>query len=194
MKTKVLIILMTAIFGMAHAQNVVNYGGIIYVVNGTTMVIEGDFENQLDGNMSNNGQVNITGNWTNNATSGNLLQGTTGTVAFNGTTTQNIDGSSRTWFNDLDIQNDVNIGTETSVASILNLTGGSAFLGTADLLMESGSGISGSGPGLYVVTQGSGQLVQEVSAANLLFPVGTATSYFPATLANTGTTGTSGVR
>jgi len=193
MKTKILIILMTAMFTMAHAQNVVNSGGIIYVVNGTTMVIEGDFENQLDGNMSNNGLVNITGNWTNNATSGNLLQGTTGTVAFNGTTSQNIDGSSRTWFNDVDIQNDVNIGTETSVASILNLTSGSAFLGTADLLMESGSGISGSGPGLYVVTQGSGQLVQEVGAANLLFPVGTATSYIPATLANSGATDNFGI-
>jgi len=193
MKTQILIILMAAMFSIAHAQNVVNYGGIIYVVNGTTMVIEGDFENQLDGNMSNNGLVNITGNWTNNATSGNLLQGTTGMVAFNGTTTQNIDGSSRTWFNDLDIQNNVNIATETSVASILNLSGGSAFLGTVNLLMESGSGISGSGPTRYVVTQGSGQLVQEVGGSDLLFPLGTASSYIPATLANAGTTDNFGI-
>jgi len=186
MKTTILIILMTAMFSLAHAQNVVNSGGFIYVVNGTTMVIEGDFENQLDGNMSNNGQVSITGNWTNNATSGNLLQGTIGTVDFNGTTTQNIDGSSKTWFNDVNTQNDVNIGTETSVASILNLSGGSAFLGTADLLMESGANISGAGPSNYVVTQGSGQLVQEGESVFLLFPVGTATSYVPATLANGG--------
>jgi len=59
--------------------------------------------------------------------------------------------------------------------------------------MESGSGISGSGPSLYVVTLGSGQLVPEVGVGNLLFPLGTASSYIPATLANTGTTDNFGI-
>ena len=193
MKTIILITMLMAISSLLSAQLLVNNGGSITMEPTNVMVVHGDITNQLNGAMNNNGQLRLSGDWTNNAVSGNLLQGSTGTVSFDGTSTQNIDGSAKTWFNNLAVNNAVNIQTETSVASNLGLSGGSINLGAADLKMESGATISGAGPTQYVVAGSNGRLVQEVQAADVLFPVGTATSYVPVTLNNSGNTDNFGV-
>ncbi|MCP4000517.1 MAG: hypothetical protein GY727_06385, partial [Gammaproteobacteria bacterium] len=160
----ILTTLLAAIISLAHAQHVVNDGGNIVTETGSVLVIEGDFQNNANSDMNNSGEVKLTGNWTNDDVGGNLLQGTTGTVTLNGTTTQTIGGTAKTWFNDVDVQNNVNIDTETSVNSNLILTSGYASLGLYDLVLQSGATISGAGPTQYIVAESSGRLVQEVGA------------------------------
>jgi len=193
MKTIILTIALTVIGGIISAQYVVNNGSSIIMDPTNVMVVQGDFTNLLNGTMNNNGQLRISGDWTNNATSGNLLQGSTGTVNFDGTAAQSIDGSAKTWFNNLEANNDVNIQTETSVASELSLTTGNVILSNSDMIFESGASISGAGLINYIVAESNGRLVQEVAALDVLFPVGTTTSYVPATLNNSGISDNFGV-
>jgi len=193
MKTKILIILTTAMFGVAHAQQSVNNGGAIVVNDGTVMVIKGDLLNQTGGSMNNNGEMKISGNWTNEDLGGSLLQGTTGKVTFNGTAPQTVGGSAKTWFNNLEIQNDINMNTETSVSSILNIQSGNVFLASSDLVIESGATMTGAGPTQYIVAENSGRLVQEVGVESVSYPVGTSESYVPVTLSNSGTTDNIGI-
>jgi len=188
MKTTILTTMLVAIFSLAQAQHVVNDGGSIITETGSVMVIEGDFQNNANSDMNNNGEVKLTGNWTNDDVGGTLLQGTTGTVTLTGTTLQTIGGAAKTWFNDVDVQNNVSISTETSVSSNLNLTSGNVSLGSNDLVLQSGATITGAGPTQYIVAESSGRLVQEVGAGSVAYPIGTSVSYVPATLSNTGTT------
>ncbi|RLD52037.1 MAG: hypothetical protein DRJ05_17805 [Bacteroidetes bacterium] len=188
MKTTIFTTLLAVITSLAHAQHVVNDGGNIVTEAGSVLVIEGDFQNNANSDMNNNGEVKLTGNWTNDDVGGNLLQGTTGTVTLNGTSTQTIGGTAKTWFNDVDVQNNASIGTETSVSSNLNLTGGNVSLGSSDLKLQSGANITGAGPTQYIVAESSGRLIQEVGAGSVSYPVGTSVSYVPATLSNSGTT------
>jgi hypothetical protein len=193
MKTTILTTLLAAIISLAQAQHVVNDGGNIITETGSVLVIEGDFQNNANSNMNNNGEVKLTGNWINDDVGGNLLQGTTGTVTLNGTTPQTIGGTAKTWFNDVDVQNNASIGTETSVSSNLNLTSGNVSLGLNDLVLQSGATITGAGPTQYIVAESTGRLIQEVGAGSVSYPVGTSVSYVPATLSNSGTTDNIGV-
>jgi len=188
MKTTILTTLLAATIGLTQAQHVVNDGGNIVTEIGSVLVIEGDFHNNANSDMNNNGEVKLTGNWTNDDAGGNLLQGTTGTVTLNGTTTQTIGGTAQTWFNNVDVQNNVSIDTETSVNSTLILTSGYVSLGFSDLVLQSGATITGAGPSQYIVAESSGRLVQEVGAGSVSYPIGTSVSYVPATLSNSGTT------
>jgi len=56
-------------------------------------VINGNYVNQTDGNIIHYGTIALTGNWTNNATSGSLMLGSYGLIKFNGPATQTIGGS-----------------------------------------------------------------------------------------------------
>lgn len=193
MKTTTLIIVLISFCNILNAQHVVNNGGSITMEPTNIMVIQGDFTNQLNGTMNNNGQVRLSGNWTNNDNSGNLLQGSTGIVSFDGSSPQNIDGTAKTWFNRMEVMNQVYLQTETSISTELIFSGGSVNLGNADLQMENGASITGEGPTQYIVAESNGWLVQEVQADDVLFPVGTTTSYVPATLNNKGTADNFGV-
>ena len=189
----IFLVAITGCWSISHAQYLVNQGADIRISPGSSLVIEGDFRNQLDGSMDNNGNVLISGNWTNNATSGNLLQGTSGTVTFNGSSVQSITGSAKTWFNNVNLQNDVALGTETSVSSDLTMSSNFVSLGTNDLVMEPGSAIIGAGPSGYIIANGSGQLVRQVGSSDVSFPVGTISAYTQAVLYNSGTVDNFGI-
>ena len=186
-KLILILILLAGCWSFLPAQYLVNQGADIVITSGSSLVIDGDFRNQLDGNMDNDGNVLISGDWTNNATSGNLLQGTSGTVTFNGSSIQSITGSEKTWFNNVNLQNDVVLGMETSVSSDLTMNSNFVSIGTNNLVMEPGSSIIGAGPSGYIIANGSGQLVRQVGPANINFPVGTISAFTPAILANSGT-------
>lgn len=73
------------------------------------------------------------------------------------------------------------------------------ILGANTLTLGSAATITGAGTGNYVVTDGTGQLAKQGLGAggtttDFVFPVGTASSYNPATLANSGTLDTYRVR
>lgn len=181
------------LINLLNAQVLVNNGSEIYISHNSNLVIVGDYQNLSDGNVENSGDINISGDWINNGTSGNLLQNTSGAVVFFGTETQHIAGTQKTWFNNLNLNNNVELETETSVSSELALSNTFLSLLDADLIMEPGSQISGYSSSGYIITENSGQLKQTVSNEDIEFPVGTASAYVPVILNNSGTIDTFGV-
>jgi len=171
----------------ARAQHVVNQGAAIRVLAGTFLNIDGNFLNQNAGSMNNAGSVIVKGNWENNATSGNLLQGSTGTVFFNGANPQAIGGTTKTWFSILTLNNSVNLGSEISVSLALSMNNNFMTLNAHNLIMETGSALSGASSLGYIVASGSGKLFRRVTGSSVAFPVGTASAYVPVNLVNTGT-------
>ena len=179
-----------------NGQSIINHGADIFISSGSAIVIDGDFENQLDGSVNNSGDILITGDWINNQTSGNLLLNTNGTVSLVGSVVQNLGGTHATYFYDLDLQNDANINgpADISVASDLVLSGTNISLGNNGLLMQSIGEILGAGSSGYVITNGTGKLTQYVNSNNKLFPIGSNTDYTPVLLNNAGTADSYGTR
>jgi len=112
------------------------------------------------------------------------MLGSYGPVKFNGSATQNIGGTSQTHFYDLLVESEVDVNTIASVQHELVLSNHIITANNADLKMEHGSTVSGANPLAYVETVGSGRLVMAVDNVDQTFPVGTGTSYCPATLNN----------
>lgn len=174
----------------AFSQGVVNNGGRIVVTDGSVVVIDGNFTNSGDGNVLNSGIMSVSGDWTNIATSGNLLQGTSGLVKFTGSTTQFINGTSKTWFNQILLEKDIILNYSISVSDELEFDGASLYLNHYNgyLYMEPDAIISGVDPTTsFVVTNYTGgALVREVGSIPVEFPVGTVGSYSPITMVNNG--------
>ena len=177
-----------------QAQTLTNNGADIFLTNGAGIYINGDFENLDDGNIDNSGEIFLTGNWTNNASSGNLLQGSTGTVIFNGNPVQQIGGTAQTWFNNLILQSNTSMSVTTSVSNQLQLDGAKLALNNNNLFMGGTADITGANSSNYIIAGGSGRLVRWVGSSNIYFPVGTPSSFNPVRLNNTGIADQYGVR
>ncbi len=170
------------------AQNFINYGASIKVSSGSSIVIDGDFRNALDGSIDNSGDIFLTGDFTNNQTSGTLLSGTSGAVIFNGSSVQTIAGTAVTYFNDIDLQNDANLAAGAmAVYGDLTLSSTYFGLGGGVLVMQPGTQIIGANASGYIVTNGLGFLRQYVGGSNKVFPVGTTTTFAPVMMNNSGT-------
>ena len=147
---------------------VINSGAYVVATNGV-----------LNTNTENNaidlaGTLNVSGgNFTNNAASGSLLSGNTGTVAFIGTAGQEIDGSRATYFYDLTINNTSAAGiTHTSAQSLvshtLTLTDGVVYTDAGhEVVMQAGSSYSGGSDDTHI----DGPM-QKIGSTNFSFPVG----------------------
>ncbi len=193
MKKNLYLITIVLLAGLcSKAQNLVNQG-VIRINPGSVVVINGNFRNESSGSLNNSGNIIVTGNWTNNATSGNLLQGTNGTVSFNGISVQSVGGTTRTWFTNINLNNNITLNNLNSVSGALVFAGKKITLGSHNLFMLSGSTITGHGVSAYVVATGSGQLFRQVAASNVEFPVGTSTGYAPVVLNNSGVSDNYGV-
>jgi hypothetical protein len=189
MKKQIFTLFMAAAssWGLLQAQHLVNQGAAIRVLNGTYLQINGNFRNQNAGSMNNAGHVVVKGNWENNANSGNLLQGSTGTVHFSGASPQIIGGTTKTWFSNLTLNNSVSLGSEISVSLALSMNNNFMTLNTYNLIMETGSSLTGASATGYIIASSSGQLFRRVTGSSVAFPVGTASTYVPVNLVNTGT-------
>lgn len=185
-KYSMLLIMITATLSQTYAQYLVNQGADIRINAGTALVIAGNFRNTSDGSMTNSGNLIISGNWTNDATSGNLLQGTTGTVHLVGAVVQNIAGTTKTWFSNLNLLNHAALGVETSVSATLTHVNKSMTLGNYNLIMEGAAAINGASSLGYIVASGTGKLLRQVGNSDTQFPVGTAASFVPVVLKNSG--------
>ncbi|TCJ14257.1 hypothetical protein EPD60_09650 [Flaviaesturariibacter flavus] len=120
----------------------------------------------------------VGGNWT--QTGGTFTPGT-GTIAFNGAGPQTVSATDA--FNNITINNvsNVSLGTLVKVNGVLDFTAGKLVLGSNDILPGS---ITNYSAAKYIVAIGSGVLRQPLAAsASKFFPVGTASSYIPATVA-----------
>ncbi|MEZ5199031.1 MAG: hypothetical protein R2764_22410 [Bacteroidales bacterium] len=77
MKSKLTFLLALSVlsYQMVFSQTLVNNGGKMVIESGTALMIDGNYKNLDEGNIINSGTIAITGDWTNDATSGNLMQG-----------------------------------------------------------------------------------------------------------------------
>ena len=125
-------------------------------------------------------------NFINNAT----LNASGGTVLFMGTTADTISGTSPSTFYNLSVNkasNKLLLNQNISIDNALSLQNGLLELSAYDLTINPSASISTASSNAYVETSGTGLLIQEVSASDILFPVGNVT-YTPITLNNSGTT------
>lgn len=100
-KIKQLCIIMLLPF-VGNAQTLFINGAILHLDAGSTVFVNGNFQNQTGSNLTNNGNLKVMGNVTNNQTM--PLPGN-GVVEFVGTTTQTINGSATYQAKDVLINN-----------------------------------------------------------------------------------------
>ncbi len=183
--TFILVIFISGFFPGVTAQILSNIGADITINNGASIILNGDFEN-INGSVDNSGSIFITGNWSNTMPAGFLLQGTTGTVTFNGSTLQTIGGPTRTAFHNLTVASNTALSVTCSVGGQLILSGASLALFDNDIILGAQTTISGANTSHYIITNGIGRLNQWVGSSNVYFPVGTISSFLPVRVKNTG--------
>jgi len=175
-----------------------NNGGTITVEGGAQLVIEGDYTSTNAGVIEIDGTVTLKGDFINNG--GSVGAGSTGLLAFNGTSAQEITGSqSTTFYCPVEVNNAAGValtntatGNDQVLGSSLTLTSGKVTLNEFDLTLSS-AGVTGATSGKYVVTNSTGQLKAAVAAVDYVFPVGDGSFYNPVTLNEAGTGDTYGV-
>ena len=126
------------------------------------------------------GDLNVGGNWVNN---GGTFTDHTRAVALNGSSSQDIGGSSPTTFSYLTLNNSngATLSQPTTVSNTLTLSSGKITTGGTTLTLGSSGSISGAGAGKYVygnlarVTPGSG-------SPTVGFAIGDATNYTPVSI------------
>jgi G8 domain len=86
--------------------------------------------------------------------------------------------------------NTINLsGGNLNVVDSLQFSNGKINIGNHNLILESAAAVTGANNNGYVVTNGTGRLTRKgVSNTETLFPVGTTTTYDPASITNAGTT------
>ena len=171
---------------MLFSQHLTNNGSAITVLEGATLTVTGNVTLLSEVTIDNSGDIFVGGKWINNSPDEIHMQDNTGTVTFNGSLPQSIEGEYSTHFSKLQLKQHTSLGSETSVSTLLGLTNAMLTLNDYHFLAKTGAQITGAGADAYIVAEGSGLLVREVGEIDVEFPVGTTTSYLPATLFNSG--------
>lgn len=169
---------------------VLSTGSKMVVTPSTNLVNTGSTTIQSTATLTNSGSVSMKGDFTNNGTS---AVGT-GLLAFNGTVTQVIGGSTSTTFGQMAVNNNVQLGVPVTVSSSLSFLSGKLMLAASNLTMAVGGSITGYNNVRYIDASAAGKLIQNVGASDKVYPVGTATTYVPATLNNPVTADNYGMR
>lgn len=150
------------------------------IVNSTIVMINGDVYHQNNGDMINSGDINITGNWTNNNSSNNVFSnGPNGWVRLVGAT-QTIDGVGFTHFNNLELSGtgikQLN-NVDAEIEDTLSLTDREFSTGNNSVFVTS-TNLSAvirtnTMTGGFVSSLGNGALVRNTAANSpYFFPVG----------------------
>lgn len=179
-----------AFLSYGNAQGIVSYGGYIntspssYIIidNGGSLTLD-DYNTtavvaDLDGN------TNISGNLINSTSSATLLDASTGLIEFDGVGTQSIDGPSGMGINSIKISNEVELMSDVEISTSIVLNSGALILDVNDLTVLSGGSITGGTPSSYIIPESTGRLLLYATSGGgtVLFPIGTSTSYTPATI------------
>lgn len=135
---------------LTMAQGITNSGGKISVASGTVLTINsGGFTNLTNGEVDNQGEIELDGDWTNNDAGGVFgASPTTGLVTLDGGG-QTIGGTAQTNFYNLTAagSGDKTLNVNTSVENVATLTTHEIILNSNDLTLENSStgAITGSG-------------------------------------------------
>ena len=149
----VLVVVMTGVVSV-KAQLFVD-GVSVTVLAGTSVYLDQlDFQNQTnvsDGNIDNDGDIYVDGNWTNNATGGGQVfinTDGTGTVHFTNTVLQTIGGTETTTFENMAVNNTgvgLQLGNSITVLTSLTLTSGNINTTSTELLIINDNATSTAG-------------------------------------------------
>ncbi|MCD6566282.1 MAG: hypothetical protein J7K53_10105, partial [Bacteroidales bacterium] len=193
--------------GLVFAQKgVINSGAKIIITGNAILDIEGGSEagytNKTSGSdhgrIDLDGKIILEGDWTNNATGGNVLIDLDGDgeVIFSGSLTQNIGGSGVTDFEKLRLNNSggLILDEDIYINGYLTLETGKITLGNYNLTLGTSSDILQYSDSKFIIASGTGELRKEFSApGSFLFPIGDnsgTVEYSPAKLSfNSGTFG-----
>lgn len=183
--------------------NIQIYAQTLYLASGASLYIQG--ASKVDGNVSastpclyvkgnvgntgtiyNNSEMQVTANFANTGTFSSA-----GEEVLIGNTAQNISGNftGANKFNHLMVDkttHNVILGGNIEVGTSLSLLNGKLDLANFDATISAGANILAATNAKYVLTSGTGNLKQTVSASDVVFPVGKA-SYNPVTCSNSGT-------
>ncbi len=165
----------------------------VQIVTGRSVSISDNLYRAINGNLtidgtfalssSSGGDFKIKGDFTNNGTfTHNTCQ-----VTFYGSANQKIKGTGVSDFAYLTINNNSNVTLEKdcNVINTLDFTAGKLILGNFNLAISTGGSLSNYTSSKYIVTNGTGYLIQNVGTSETTFPIGTMTNYNPAYLTET---------
>jgi hypothetical protein len=186
---RILFTLLFLVAFLAGYSQMSNNGGTITVENGATLVIEGSYTSTGAGVIEIDGNVQLKGNFVNNG--GNIHSGSTGTLTLNGTSAQQIGGTTPTDFYCAVVVNNAGgvslSGADEVLYNALTLTNGKFTLNAYDLTMAA-AGITATSSNYVVTSNPAGELKAAVGSSDVTFPVGDASTYNPVKLNNTGGT------
>ncbi len=161
----------------SSAQLVLRNSGSIRVSSGTHVIVNGNLENQAGGDFINNGILTLNGNFTNNQA---MTEPGSGTLKFEGTSAQTLDGTETVFAKDVILNNPNGVTASTLLKvdgefnfmeGIITSTNTSPIIFTANGVISAtnlpsdASHVNG-----YVVKEGTGDFT---------YPVGDGTSYQP---------------
>jgi hypothetical protein len=149
-----------------------------------------EFAAQSNQKMLVGGDFNCTGAILSNST------GATGSYfVFNGTGAKSLSSDvPLRGFEVNDVALELTLAKALSVSNGIFLTSGKVVLGNYDLTLEPGAGIDTGTAVSYIVTDGTGKLMQTVGTATATFPVGALASFNRVTLATTTSSDVFGIR
>jgi methionine-rich copper-binding protein CopC len=170
----------------AFAQTgVVNNGAKMIINTGAVLKITGtgaDYTNATegvkDGRIDLDGKIEIEGDWINNAATGNVMINfnTIGEVLFNGSSQQNILGSTAITFENLTIDNSsgLSLSNDVTVRKISTLTNGNVLLNNNHYTVGTTGSLSGTfGTTRMFVVNGTGTLKKAIGGTGAFsFPIG----------------------
>jgi len=160
-----------AFSGICNAQYIRNEGAKIHVASGTGLVFNSLYNTGSNGSFYYNAPLNVPGNWI-NVTPAVFSEGASGTVTFNGSTTQQIACAGST-FGTVTVNNNsgddqaVVLNDNMEIESSLTLTNGIVDAGANTLVFQS-TATSNSGNALSFV---DGEM-QKTGATAFVFPGG----------------------
>ena len=150
-----------------YAQVMNNHGAGIYISGGgtATLHVDGDFVNENGGTLDNSGQIQLTGDWTNNAGNSAFINSSPGEVQLTGTT-QTLSGSSVTLFNDLTLVGSGvrSMGQDIRVEGVLDLDNGELASDTQTVFIENPAISALVHTSGFVSSQGNGGLSRETNS------------------------------
>lgn len=184
------ILILLSFFFAGYSQSIINTGCVLYISDGSTLTFVSDYEDTGNGEIRNNGDLDLYGDWINNGNGSALATGYSGRTNFNGIELQQIGGDESTEFENLEINNDVQLLVDTYVSNIMNLNSGQCILDDNTLFYQGFADI-GYSENYYFVTEGAGSLNRFVDMTMpATFPIGTAFSFAPVIIANNIASGT----
>jgi hypothetical protein len=135
MKIKFLSIVLTFLLSKSAFPQFLLNQGQINIPSGY-LVIQGTYQNEAAGNITLDGTMQLTGNWTNNASNTGMLNTNgIGTVVFNGSSLQTIGGTSSSYFNFEGIT--INAGASVQVQAGTGITAAGSCTFSTPLILKS---------------------------------------------------------